>query len=706
MEKLVIIKTLQQLTALQDYIDSTDNFMSFDTETTGTEKGSTIIGFSVCADIGIAYYVILHRWDVEQQKLIPLETCAGAKETLQRLVGKQLIMQNAPFDCAMVRDEYKVDLMPSVHTDTLLLGHLLNENRPNGLKERGVELYGEDAKAEQNAMKESVYKNGGVPTKKQYELYKADADLIAYYGAKDAILTLKVFYNDVPILYEEGLDKFFYEDETMPLLRGPTYDLNTTGLRVDPAKLSELKATLQGECAQDKAFILKEIFPHVKQKYPGTGKTNHFNIGAAQQLSWLLFVELKNEFRVLTKGGKEMCKAIGVRIPYAPGDKRAFIQACIERKGEVWAEASFNKKTGKNVKPKKVGDPWKYLACGKETLQKLAPKYKWVERLLEYNKNLKLLNTYVEGIQTRMRYNIIRPSFLQNGTTSGRYSSRNPNFQNLPKDDKRVKACIVARPGKIFVGADYAQLEPRVFASQSGDPTLMGCFKSGQDFYSVIGAPVFGKDSYSLIKDDANSFAKKFPKLRDYSKIFGLATPYGRTARQQAAAMGMEVEEAQDLIDKYFAMYPHVEIMMQDSHEMVKRDGVVYNLFGRPRRIPAAKEITKIYGNTAHKDLPYEARTLLNLAMNHRVQSTGASIINRATIKIWAICQERGGTDPRYYEVKIVLQVHDQLVLECPESLGEEVSQLLQESMEKTTQIPGVALIAEPFMSTDIAGQK
>ncbi len=708
MEKLIIVKTLSQLKELQTYIDDRpDDFIAFDTETTGTDKDAIIVGFSVCADVDLAYYVILHRWDVEQKKLIPLETCEEAKKTLQKLAGiRRLIMQNAPFDCARVWDNYKIDLMPYVHTDTLMLGHLLNENRPNGLKERGVELYGEDAKAEQNAMKESVYKNGGVLTKKLYELYKADADLIAYYGAKDAILTLKVFYNDVPILYEEGLDQFFYEDETMPLLRGPTYDLNTAGLRVDPTKLADLKAILQGECAEAKAFILGEVQPHVKKKYPGTGKTNHFNIGASQQLSWLLFVQLRNEFRTLTKGGREMCKALGIRIPYSPGDKRSFIQTCIERKGEQWAEPYFNKKTNKKVGAKKVGDPWKYIACGKETLQKLAPKYKWVEKLLEYSKNLKILNTYVKGIQSRMQYNIIRPSFLQHGTTSGRYSSKAPNFQNLPKDDKRVKACIIARPGKIFVGADYAQLEPRVFASTSQDPTLMGCFESGQDFYSVVGAPVFGKDGLSLFKDDENSFAKKFPKLRDHSKIFGLATPYGRTARQQAAAMGMEVEEAQELIDRYFNTYPHVEIMMLESHEMAKKDGVVYNLFGRPRRIPAAQSITKIYGNTSHGDLPYEARTLLNLAMNHRVQSTGASIMNRAAIKIWKVCRDKAQNDPKYFEVKIVLQVHDQLVLECPESLGKEVSDILQDGMEQTTRLPGVQLLAEPFMSTDLAGQK
>jgi len=213
----------------------------------------------------------------------------------------------------------------------------------------------------------------------------------------------------------------------------------------------------------------------------------------------------------LTDAGKEICKALDIKTPYNNSDKRNFIHLITEYKGRVWQEARYNKKTKKMGRPKKVGDFWTYLSCGKETLEKIQDSHKWVKKYLEYAKNLKLLNTYVEGIQSKMEYTIIRPSFLQHGTTSGRYSSRRPNFQNLPRDDKRVKACIIARQGKIFVGADYSQLEPRVFASQSQDVRLMRCFEDGDDFYSVVGAPTFSKEGLSLKKDEEGSFAKKHP---------------------------------------------------------------------------------------------------------------------------------------------------------------------------------------------------
>lgn len=704
------IRTQAELKALQAYLVD-KIFIALDCETTGVEKDSEIIGFSVCAqqDDGeyVGYYVITAYWDVAQQKLVYLETKDGAPSFMRSLVNKSLILHNAGFDCSRISENYGVELMHSVHTDTLLLGHLLNENRSNGLKERAVELYGENARAEQTAMKESVHKNGGQLTKECYELYKADADLIALYGAQDAILTMKLFHHDVPILYEEGLGRFFYEDETMPLVRGPTYDMNTTGLRVDPQKLQLLKQQLEADCLEAKGFIDKEVAQSVLPKYTGKSKAKTFNIGSGQQLSWLLFGQLENEFRTLTDAGKEVCKYLEMKVPYTAAAKRDFIWQIQQRLGEEYCPAKWNPKTKKMGKPKKIGEPWKYTACGKETLALYEAKYQWVARLLKYKKDLKLLNTYVGGIQSRAKYNIIRPNFLQHGTTSGRYSCKNPNFQNLPKDDKRVKACIVARAGKVFVGADYSQLEPRVFASVSQDVRLLKCFADGDDFYSVIGADTFDAHDCTLRKDDSpNSFPVKYKKLRDGSKVFALATPYGTTAFRMAPQLKKSVQDTQDLIDRYFERYPSVHKMMLDSHKQAKTEGVVYNLYGRPRRIPKAKLIPELFGAMAHVELPYEWRNILNLSMNHRVQSTGASIMNRSAISVWCMIHELAQDDALWLEVKIVLQVHDQLVLEGPKELEEAMKAVLKAAMEDTVILPGVALIAEPFASNDLSGQK
>lgn len=705
MENLIVIRTLPELEKLRAYINAND-YIAFDTETTGVDVDASIIGFSVSADVETGYYVVLSYWDVTSQSLIDLETKNGVKDILRLLVGKNLIMHNACFDCAMVESNYQVSLMPSVHTDTMILGHILDENRHNGLKELSVSLYGADSKTEQIMMKESVHKNGGVLTKDKYELYKADSDLIARYGAKDTILTLKLFYTFVPDLFAQNLDTFFYEDESMPLLRGPTYELNGTGLKVDLEKLSELEKTLQAECMQAKAYIISEITPHVKDKYKGDKPSNTFNIGSSKQLAWLLFIRLGNDFNTLTKEGRNLCKALNLKLPYSFKAKKEFLLTLTQNKNRVYKAPEFNPKTNKMSRPKKIGDAWNYIAADKSTLKMYASKYRWVEKYLEYAKNLKILTTYVEGIKSRMKYGIIRPSFLQHGTTSGRYSSKNPNFQNLPRDDRRVKACVIARPGKVFVGADYSQLEPRVFASFSKDKRLLDCFKSGDDFYSVIGAEVFDKIGYSLKKDDENSFAKKFPNLRNIAKVVALSSTYGTTAPKMAPAIGKPINEAQEIIDNYFERFPSVKALMLESHEIAKIEGSVSNLFGRPRRMPLAKEIKKIYGKTQHSDLPYEIRNLLNLAINHRIQSTGASIMNRAAIACHKMCQRLAMTDHKWREVKIVMQIHDEVILEGPESLAEDMVLVLKDAMENTVILPGVDLVAEPKIAYNIADLK
>jgi DNA polymerase-1 len=266
-----------------------------------------------------------------------------------------------------------------------------------------------------------------------------------------------------------------------------------------------------------------------------------------------------------------------------------------------------------------------------------------------------------------------------------------------------VKACIVARPGKVFVGADYSQLEPRVFASLSGDPALKACFASGDDFYSVVGAPVFGRYDCSLVKDDKdpNCFAVKYAADRDAAKVVALSSVYGTTAPKMAPAIGRTMDQAQEIIDTYFEQFPDVLKFMLDTHEEVKRNGFVTNSYGRPRRMPAAMDIPAIYGKTPHARLPYEARKMLNLSVNHKCQSTGASIINRCAIKFLNLIKE-AGIEGCY----LVLNVHDELVVECFEEDQDDVKAILKYAMEETCTLPGVALVAIPVVAKNLRDLK
>lgn len=694
MENLVVIRTPGELTRLAEVIDKAD-FLAYDVETVNTDYNTQIIGFSIAADTETGYYVVLAWWDTQTQFLQTDPVLrAACRPIIESLTRKALVMHNAVFDCEKTLYNFGVDLMPSLHTDTMLLAHLLDENRPVGLKQLAVVIFGEDEKKEQEEMKESVTKNGGVLNKTTYELYKADSELIAKYGAKDAVLTMKIFYHLVPELFEEQLDKFFYEDETMPLLRGPTYSMNTAGLKVDTEKLQNLKAELQINIAGAKAYVTSETAAAVADKYPGTSKVKTFNIGANQQMAWLLFEKLGQEFGTLTDGGRELCAALGIRKPYSAADKRNFIRTVKENVGQMYHVKG-------KPKASKVKDPWTYMTVSKETLGKLALRYKWCAKLLELKKNEKLLSTYVEGIQDRLQYGIIRPSYLQHGTTSGRYSSRNPNFQNLPRKDKRIKGCIIPRPGNVFIGADQSQLEPRIFAYQSGDERLISAFHAENDFYSVAGIETFDKYECTPQKEGSpEAFGVKYPALRDVTKVIVLASTYGANGYQLAPLLKKKPEEAQEIIDLYFEKFPRVKEYQLRCHDEVKRTGRVMNIFGRPRRIPKAMDIVKLFGNTEHSELPYEYRNMLNLSVNHIIQSTGASIVNRCAIAAHNAFRAKGAS---WDAVKIVLQVHDSLVVEAPEALAKEAAAILQHAMENTVKLEGVPFEAKPLIGKSLS---
>lgn len=709
MERLHVFSTDDEIDAVICYLDDYD-YVAYDTETTGLEQDATIVGLSVCADPEEAFYIVTAYWDVEQKKLIRHPNRDKVIELLKVLQTKSLVMHNAVVDCNWTNRNYGIQLKEALHTDTMVLAHLLDENRWIGLKELARVEFGEDAKKEQKEMHQSVVDRGGIweqtynKKTKQWkdkrsgikEMYKADPLIMGKYGAKDTLLTLKLFYLYVPQLFDQKLDTFFYDEESMPLLRGTTYELNTVGLKVDVNRLKDTEQELKLEIARLHELIMSDVTPLVKEKYPATNKKNVFNIGASQQMSWLLFIRLGNDWKKLTDGGRDLAKELIGKAPYNPSGRRAFAEA---------VAASTDMKG----RPLQLH---KYLKADKNVMMNFAVKYKWIEHLLKYNQYTKLLNTYVLGIQEKMRYGVIHPSFMQTGTTAGRYSSKAPNFQNLPKKDKRIKKCIIARPGKIFVGADYSQLEPRVFASFAGDERLLKCFKDGEDFYSVIGIPLFQKfDAVPLKEGHPKAFGTLYPAERDLSKGTALSIPYGTTAYKlsdllrDAEGHNLPVTTCEQIIKDYFEAYPAVKKLQTDSHKMAIRDGQVVNLFGRPRRIPEAK-IIKTFGDKEAKDLPYEYRTLLNLAINHRIQSTGASIINRASIKFTDERRRLSLEDPRWLEVSIVMQVHDELVLEGPISLEKEMTFLLKHCMETAVTLPGVDLIAEPKTAYNIADLK
>lgn len=748
-ESLVVLRTEEEIDALADFISEPGFvFCSYDNETDGLPLSALVVGLSVSVDPEEAFYVVTREWlfdktttqvscahcegtglvkvkkkaepsvcavckgtkleeraEFSNCRLVELPTRAAVLRLLAIVKTKALITQNGTVDFNWTLRNYGVDLRGSSYADTMPMAHLINENRRVGLKDLGYTEFGESATVEQGEMQASVLANGGVWETKRggnKEMFKATWWLLGKYGAKDALLTLKLFYRFSEQLEEQGLTDFFYE-ESMPMFKGPIYDLNTVGLRCDVAGFVKLQKDLEDECALLQSQIQAELAPYVAKEYPkGFGKKpKQYNIGSGQQLAWLLFTKLAQDWTKLTDAGRDLAKELLGKAPYNPSGRKAFeraIRESIDEKG----------------RPLKLE---KYLSTSAAVLAKYAYKYAWVDLLLRYKKAQKLLTTYAIGIQEKIEYGIIHPGFLQCSTTGNRLSSRGPNFQNLPREDKRIKSLIIARPGKVFVGGDQEQIEPRVFASFSGDERLLACFASGQDIYSVIGIDTFGKHECTPYKSGPGSFGETWPLLRQVAKVVMLAATYGITAfkltdmlNMQAPRKGGEgpwtIEEVQDIINRYFEAYPNIRQLQEKYHALAIANGVVFNLFGRPRHIPAAKVIKNFGKKTKAADLPYEFRTLLNNSVNFPIQGTAGSILNRILIAIYAKCRELEATDPAWAEVHIVGQVHDEAWMEGPEHLAQPMVEVMKYAMENAVTLPGVALKCQPKVGRTIAELK
>lgn len=273
-----------------------------------------------------------------------------------------------------------------------------------------------------------------------------------------------------------------------------------------------------------------------------------------------------------------------------------------------------------------------------------------------------------------------------------------------------------------IIASDYKQCEPRVFSHYSGEKRLQDVFLSTDDFYSVIAIDVFGLKQYSANPKDPNFLKKLDDSMRQCSKVFSLAVPYGSEGFQIAATLGytkktqrgdrIDTERGEALITKYLTTYPNLHKYMKRQELFAKKNGYVTNLFGRIRRIPDAKELYEKYGDVLLDSQWAKARGLqeerkdyksaLNIAKNSPIQSTAADIINRAMIEL-----------SQYFidnklDASVRLQVHDELICIAHESIVDLVAEKIDYYMcnNKYALMLDVKLDSEAKIGNDLTQVK
>lgn len=314
-----------------------------------------------------------------------------------------------------------------------------------------------------------------------------------------------------------------------------------------------------------------------------------------------------------------------------------------------------------------------------EGLREVAPNV--IEPLLRYRQLTKLNGTYVEGMLPLVdRECRLHSSFDQAATATGRLSSSEPNLQNIPvrtREGKEIRRAFLPREGWILLDADYSQIELRLMAHFSGDEAMLDAFRKGQDVHARTASEIF-----DVPQDEVT------PELRSRAKAVNFGLIYGISAFGLSRNTGVSVREAESFISRYFSKYPGVKDYMERSAEDGEKNGYAVTLMGRRRYLPelqSSKAQIREFGKRA--------------AMNTPVQGTAADIIKLAMVRVDEALKKEG------LQARLVLQVHDELILECPPEEAESASELLRRCMEEVIALK-VPLLAEVHTGANWAEAK
>jgi DNA polymerase-1 len=307
-------------------------------------------------------------------------------------------------------------------------------------------------------------------------------------------------------------------------------------------------------------------------------------------------------------------------------------------------------------------------------------KNKWVSKLLEYRKLQKLNTSFVSNLIPNIEEHKgrLHGTFNQGGTQTGRFSSSKPNLQNLPAHDNfKYRNIFIPSDGYKLIVADYSQMESRVLAHFSKDKRMIEFFKAGHDLHSATAHGMFNLDC------DVAEVKDKYPDERFQAKSINFGLAYGRGAKSLGEQIGLSERKAQKIIDLYFEQFPSVRGYIQQVQDEAKRKGYVETIFGRVRHFPdlhnlnnSGKSFYQIMGEVARRSI------------NTKIQGSSADIMKKAMIDLYRIIKKR--KDGAY----ILIQVHDEIVMEAPEEYAEDYRAILQNCMENAVKLR-VPLTAE-----------
>jgi len=753
----VTVNSKETLKELLKHIKSSD-LVAYDTETNSLNpRKGLIIGFSVSGKIGEGYYMPIREWKEDRLQEIIIEGTNAdklAKFAISQLLDKKLIMHNASFDIRFTKNFYGIDLLPALYADTGLLVHTVREEgafgygSPFGLKsiakmvqeEIGLNVE-EEANEEQLELKASIKANGGSTSKDNFEIFKADMAILAKYAAADTDLTLRIFYHFLGLLKEENLEKFFFEEEVMPLYKEVTVPMEEHGVRVNITLMEEIKAKilidlknyseLVTKALLDEPMIRGWIIDRAVETYPAKSKGS-FAQRLLEQTGTNLIKSDKTGKYTLNKSSITAMEEGPVKYYLLTGDEsyltkdqivRVSISLLKEDNDGQFFNIQSKDQLGKIAFDVLGLKPLSSTTKGKaqfdeDMIQSISDKFEWAKYLRIYNKLTKIKSAYIDRFLDSSEEGKFYPYFKQNGTVSGRYGS---DLQQLPKPlepgqdediiieyTNIVRAFFICDDGYKLLDTDYASLEPRIFAAVAGDDGLKEIFANDWDFYSTIAIRAEKLEGVSPDTKAPNYLKKIDPVKRQTAKSYSLGIAYGMSGYALAMTLGIPTKDEDVLVNGYLEGFPQLKLWRENSREIIKTKGYIKNKVGRIRHLPNAKKIYAEHKDQLITDWKYrreqerqkgvekitkdykDYKNALNNCLNFQIQSYAASVVNRAAVQINRKFKQEN------IQGQVIAQIHDQLICQVKDEDVKRACEIVQDCMENTTKLDGVALIAEP----------
>lgn len=642
------VRTREQLAEVAEFYASVDEFV-FDVETVGKRRGNPQVNrvtwLGLCHGTRVDVIPMGHPlgemvspehsvrepfWDENKvgkrgkplkqwrQRRVPAVFTAAPEQLAPGEVWKALypaffndgirkVGHNVKFDLESIAKYYRGIVPPGPYGDTLVLAHLLNSNLRYGLKDIVRRLYDHEYDQENIAKPDKNGENG-------IEIHAFSK--AARYAGLDVRYTWKLWKEFVPLIPKKHLHKVrALEEDVLPVL----LSMEMTGVPIDVRAMEDLGAHLRERMIE----IEESIFS-------AAGEV--FDLDSTPQKRKFVYETRGHEVFAWTSGGKE----------------------------------------GKNPLPSTAAGVLQSYAGDDPVIADLLD-YALVKKLHSTYVGEKTEDGYVGGLLEHLVDGRIHADFVQYGADTGRFSCRKPNLQNIPQrakdaNSKAIRKMFIADPGHSLVVADYSQIEYRVLAHFSGDPTLVKAFLEGYDPHAATMALLLDKALEDIT-----------PEERDAGKTTNFAEIYGAGPGTIAANAGVSIVRAKWIKAEYRRRFPKVQKWKYAEVERARRHKppAVRTLTGRTRYLPALYAHDENYRMAAERQ-----------CINTKIQGTAADIIKIAMVKLHHELETRYAG-----AAKIVLQVHDELAVMAPDEIVEDVRVTVQDVME------GVDLLKVPMVA-------